>query len=117
MDQRELEYLRSIEDHASRTGWVAPSLTRIKTTWPISASCANATTSRCRKQREWNSTLSHGWQKASSISSRQTLELREAPHFRGASCCLYGYPMIQKGPPAAALLLASFKMMDRSHAF
>ena len=28
-----------------------------------------------------------------------------------------GYPMIQKGPPAAALLLASFKMMDRSHAF
>ena len=24
MDQRELEYLRSIEDHASRTGWVAP---------------------------------------------------------------------------------------------
>ena len=24
MDQREVEYLRSIEDHASTTGWVAP---------------------------------------------------------------------------------------------
>ncbi len=27
MDRRELEYLRNIEDHASKTGWVAP-LTR-----------------------------------------------------------------------------------------
>lgn len=24
MDQQELEYLRTIEDHASKTGWVAP---------------------------------------------------------------------------------------------
>ena len=27
------------------------------------------------------------------------------------------HPMIQNGPPAAALLLASFKMIDKSHAF
>lgn len=24
MDQKELEYLRRIEDHAAQTGWVAP---------------------------------------------------------------------------------------------
>ena len=24
MDQRELEYLRHIEDHAAQTGWIAP---------------------------------------------------------------------------------------------
>ena len=27
MEQKELEYLRQVEDHASRTGWVSP-LTR-----------------------------------------------------------------------------------------
>ena len=37
--------------------------------------------------------------------------------FDPANICQQFQPMIQNGPPAPARLLASFRMMDKSHAF
>ena len=41
MDQKELEYLRRIEDHAAQTGWVAPLTQEVSKRYNINMSKAN----------------------------------------------------------------------------
>lgn len=53
MEQKELEYLRQVEDHASRTGWVSP-LTREDKELPICVRSVSGITSTCPRQIDWN---------------------------------------------------------------
>ena len=57
MEQKELEYLRQVEDHASRTGWVSPLTREDKEYFPICVRSVNGITSTCPRQIDWNTIL------------------------------------------------------------
>ena len=50
MEQKELEYLRQVEDQASRTGWVSPLTREDKEYFPICVRSVNGITSTCPRQ-------------------------------------------------------------------
>ena len=54
MEQKELEYLRQVEDHASRTGWVSPLTREDKEYFPICVRSVSGITSTCPRQIDWN---------------------------------------------------------------
>lgn len=57
MEQKELEYLRQVEDHASRTGWVSPLTREDKEYFSICVRSVNGITSTCPRQIDWNTIL------------------------------------------------------------
>ena len=56
MDQKELEYLRRIEDHAAQTGWVAP-LTQEDKAYFAYLRQASVTISICPRRTGWSMIL------------------------------------------------------------
>ena len=54
MEQKELEYLRQVEDHASRTGWVSPLTREDKKYFAYLRQVSKRYTSTCPRQIDWN---------------------------------------------------------------
>lgn len=54
MEQKELEYLRQVEDHASRTGWVSPLTREDKEYFAYLRQVSKRITSTCPRQIDWN---------------------------------------------------------------
>ena len=54
MEQKELEYLRQVEDHASRTGWVSPLTREDKEYFAYLRQVVSGITSTCPRQIDWN---------------------------------------------------------------
>ena len=57
MEQKELEYLRQVEDHSSRTGWVSPLTREDKEYFSYLRQVSKRYNMTCPRQIDWNTIL------------------------------------------------------------